>query len=370
MKLRNEARRLNAKAIDSITTAVTAFNSPHENGRLTSVLLHLQHSFEMLLKAGLVQHGVRVMGSDGRSIGFERCLHEAGTHEAIKLTAEEAGTLRAIDALRDDEQHWYSVVDEGLLYLHARAAVTLFDDLLARIFQQRLGDYLPVRVLPIGTEPPQDFHTLIQREYENIASLLRPGRRARAEAEGRIRALLAMESHTDPDSMVSTTDVRRVVRGIQEGKPSEQIFPKLTQVGAALQGEGLTVEVRFVKKEGLAVRFVEGDSPDAAAIRVVDLQKKYHRTAKELALDLGLSTPRALALRRHLGIDVDPRCTNVFTFGSQKTVRFSDNAYTRLRDALATVDMRSIWASHAPVKRPAALPRCEEPGCSERQTAA
>lgn len=56
-----------------------------------------------------------------------------------QIVEEEAGTLRAIDALRDDEQHWFTKVTEGLLYLHARAAVTLFDELLSRAFNQRLG---------------------------------------------------------------------------------------------------------------------------------------------------------------------------------------------------------------------------------------
>lgn len=366
MKLRNEARHLSTKAIHSMTNAVTAFNSPHEAGRLTAVLLQLQHAFEMLLKAGLVQHRVRVMNPEsGRSIGFERCLHEAGMLPAIKLTAEEAGTLRAIDALRDDEQHWYSIVDEGLLYLHTRAAVTLFDDLLHRVFDQRLADHLPVRVLPIGTEPPQDFRTLVQREYENIAGLLRPGRRARAEAEGRIRALLAMEAHVDPDSMISSTDVRRVIKGIAEGKASEQVFPKLSDVGAALQGEGLTVEVRFVRGAGMPVHLVDDDTVDAAAIRVVDLHKKYHRNARDLADHPGLTTSRSLALRRHLGIDKDPKCAHTFALGSQKSVRYSDNAFTKMRDALrAGIDMDAVWASHAPVRRRGPVAPCAQLGCA------
>lgn len=92
---------------------------------------------------------------------------EVGVSTRIKLTEAEAGTLRSIDAMRDDEQHWYTIVDEGLLYLHARAAVTLFDDLLHRAFDDRLADYLPLRVLPIGSEPPQDFQTLVDREYDN-----------------------------------------------------------------------------------------------------------------------------------------------------------------------------------------------------------
>lgn len=46
----------------------------------------------------------------GRSIGFEKCLALAGEH--LTLAAEEAGTLRALDALRDDEQHWLSELSE------------------------------------------------------------------------------------------------------------------------------------------------------------------------------------------------------------------------------------------------------------------
>jgi hypothetical protein len=51
---------------------------------------------------------------------------------------------------------------------------------------------------------------------------------------------------------------------------------------------------------------------DAAAIRIVDLQKKYHRSAFDMADDLGLTRPRANALRIHLGVDADPNLTHTF----------------------------------------------------------
>ena len=77
-----------------------------------------------------MQAGLRVFDQQlGRSIGFETCLRQALNHTTIKLTDTEAGTIRAIDAMRDDEQHWFNEVSEQLLYLHARAAITLFDDL-------------------------------------------------------------------------------------------------------------------------------------------------------------------------------------------------------------------------------------------------
>ena len=54
MKLRQQARVLKRKALTSFITAAEAFNSPRDDGRVTKVLLHLQHAFEMLLKATLV----------------------------------------------------------------------------------------------------------------------------------------------------------------------------------------------------------------------------------------------------------------------------------------------------------------------------
>lgn len=346
-------------------TSIQSFNGFHDDGRVTTVLLHLQHSFEMLLKAALNQARVNVFDrATGRSIGFEPAVRQCQQNSIVKLTEDEAGTLRAIDAMRDDEQHWYTEVDEGLLYLHVRAAITLYDDLLARVFAERLADHLPLRVLPISAEPPQDFQVLVDREYLRISELLKPGRRAGAEARARIRSLLAMEAHNEPDPRVSDTDVNRVAKGIRDGKPREQVFPKLSGVGADLAGTGLTVEVRFVKKGGLPVTYVSDDSAlDASAIRTVDLQKKYHRSPFELADALGLSRPKATALRDHLGIDQDPRMRHVFSFGSQKHPRFSDNAFTAMRDALAEVDMNLVWRAHGKGRRGDRQP-CTQAGCA------
>jgi hypothetical protein len=371
VNLRQDARHLKAKAISSMRSAMTSFNSPDNDGRETRVLLHLQHAFEMLLKAALVQDRMQVFDKKtGRSIGFDRCLHEAKQSARVKLTEAEAGTLRSVDAMRDDEQHWYTIVDESLLYLHARAAVTLFDDLLNRAFDDRLADHLPLRVLPIGSEPPQDFQTLVDREYENIAELLKPKRRAGAEAAARVRALLAMEAHVADDAAVSNTDVRRVVKGIRDGKSRAQVFPKLGEVAASVAGEGLSVEVRFVKKGGLPVQLVTDPDQDVAAVREVDLQKKYHRSATDLAKAVGLTLPKAAALRRHLGIDADSACVHTFAFKSQKLTYYSDNAFTKMRGALGDgVDMDAIWSAHGTGRSRTPRPLCSQTGCTLRSAA-
>jgi hypothetical protein len=186
MRLRQEARVLKGKALSSLVSATESFNSPRDDGRVTRVLLHLQHAFEMLLKAGLIQAGVSVFDrKTGRSIGFEKCVSLAMAEGTIKLCEADAGALRAIDAMRDDEQHWFNEVPEQLLYLHARAAVTLFDDVLQRAFGEHLAGYLPSRVLPVSAEPPRELAILLDDEYSQIAALLRPGRRARHQARAR-----------------------------------------------------------------------------------------------------------------------------------------------------------------------------------------
>lgn len=362
MKLRQQARVLKQKALMSFISSAEAFNSPRDDGRVTKVLLHLQHSFEMLLKAALVQARRPVFDeTTGRSVGFDRCIGLAMSEDMIKLSETDAGTLRAIDAMRDDEQHWFNEVSEQILYLHVRAGVTLFDDILRRVFGERLSAVLPERVLPVSADPPKDLTLLLDDEYTQIRELLRPGRRVGHEARARIRTLLAMEAHVEPDTRVSEKDVDRVEKGIRNGDPRDKVFPRLSDVATTVDGQGLTVTVHFSKKDGAPVRYAADESTPAAAIRQVDLQNKYRRSPASLASDVGLTGPRAVALRRHLGIDDDESCRHDFQFGSQRHPRYSDNALTRMRDAVRELDMDVIWEVHRP--RGKAGPPCPVPGC-------
>jgi hypothetical protein len=369
MKLKQESRILKGKAVASLTCAVEAFNSPHNNGRETRVLLHLQHAFEMLLKAALVQTGEKDVfdRETGRSIGFEKCVRLAGGSTTIKLEDTDAGTLRAIDAMRDDEQHWFNIVPEQILYLHVRAGVTLFDDILQRVFGEGLAAYLPVRVLPVSVDPPRDLALVLDEEYSQIRALLQPGRRARHEARARIRTLLAMEAHAEPDTVVSNKDVDRVEKGIRGGDSRDEVFPRLSDLATDIDGEGLTLTVHFTKKQGAPVRYVADESVPAAAIREVDLQKKYHRTPTDLADALGLKMNRSTALRRHLGFDEDGPYSHYFEFGAFRQRRYSDNAYTAMRDAIANLDMEAIWRAHNPAASSKTRVPCTIPGCHEKQ---
>lgn len=343
MKLVRDARTLKAKAISSLRSGMTAFNSFDDEGRVTVVLLHLQHACEMLLKAVLVQNKVGVFDkATGKSLGFEKCLRLCcGNHG---LTQDEAGVMRAIDSLRDAAQHWYVFVTEDLLYLNTKALVTAFDGYLKRALNDDLASHIPPRVLPVSTLPPGDFEFLVDREYNLIAELLQPGRRQRDEARARIRSMLAMESIVVNEVEISERDIDRIEKAVKAGRPFVDVFPRLSTVGTQTDGDGINLTVHFTKKQGAPVRYIGGDDPaDAAAVRELDLQKKFHTRAADLASKIGLTVPKANALRAHLGIDDDPTCRHVFEFGSQKIACFSDNAISRMTEALAEVDMGEIW---------------------------
>jgi len=344
MKLVRDARTLKTKATESLRTAMTAFNSYDDTGRVTTVLMHSQHACEMLLKAVLVQAKAKVFDKDsGKSIGFEKCLRLCQAH--YDLTADEAGIMRAIDAQRDAAQHWFVFVSEDLLYMQLRALITAFDAYLKRRLDLALENFIPARVLPISTQPLGDFEFLVDKEFNYVNELLQPGRRVRDEARARIRSMLAMEAIVTEEVEISERDIDRIERAMRGGAEFTAVFPRLATVGTTTEGEGVNLVVHFTKKQGAPVHYVGGDDPAAAAaVREVDLRKKFHLQRNELAAKVGLSPPKAKVLRAHLDIDQDPNCCHVFEFGAQKIPCFSDNAQRRMQEALANVDIAELWA--------------------------
>jgi len=286
----------------------------------------------------------------GFSVGTERCLGLARAR--CGLTEAEAGVIRTIDTMRDASQHWMIYLDEGILYLHARALVTIIDDILRRSFDDKLADHLPVRVLPISTDPPGDITLLVDRECRQIARLLEPGLRKRSEARGRIRALLAMEGHATENVEFSERDIDCIEKAIRSNKPIGEIFPRLQTLQTSVEGEGINVRVHFSRRDGPPVRYVGGADPEAAAaIREIDLRKRYHLSPTDLAAAVKPSVPKCAAVKKHLNIDDDPTNRHVWDFGASKHVGYSDAAVRKIKDALPGLDMAAIWAEHRPPSR-------------------
>lgn len=351
--VRRTAKTLHDKALASLRRSVRAFNDLDDDGRVTAVLLHLQHAFEMLLKAGLEQRRIPVLDSaTGYSAGMDRCINLAAEH--LQLGEEDAGTIRAIDALRDAEQHWFAEIDEGLLYTHVIAAVSLFANLLEQTFDgEEVRDHLPARVLPIATEPPRDVQFFIDRQFDVIRRLLAPNSRKQTEARAHIRTLLAMEAHVDEATDLSERDVKRVIRDVRAGKGRHDVFPRLTSVSTDAHGDALELRVKFVRndEDAVPVRYVGEDfDGDVTGIRERDLQRRYRWSRSDLNRRLGIGNQKGKALRERAGVDgvdgVDERYMHEFTFGKSRHPRYSDEALKEMERTLEEVDIDEIWEDY------------------------
>jgi hypothetical protein len=347
MSLLRDAKTLKDKAIASLKIAMATFNSYDDEGRICSALLHLQHASEMLLKAVLVQNKVDVFDKKSRtSIGFDKCVRLCQSRHG--LSAQQAGVMRAIDALRGSAQHWFIYVSEDLFYMQTRALITAFDAYLKSALNLDLQTYIPLRVLPVSTLPPGDFEFLVDKEYKLIHDLLKPGRRQRDEARARIRSLLAMEALIAEEVEISEKDVDRIEKALKAGEEIGRVFPRLVAISTIQAGEGPTLKIQFSKKEGIPVRYIAGDDPSAvAAIREVDMQKKFHMRASEIARKLELTEPKCKALRHHLAIDADEGCCHVFEFGKSTFPCYSDNALKKMQDFIKEGgDIKQIWQDY------------------------
>lgn len=324
------------------------FNSYDDKGRHDTVLLHLQHACEMLLKAVLRQAQVQVFDAKtSKSFGFDKCANLCVAHHG--LTESEAGIMRAIDNLRDQAQHWFVVIEEDLLYIQTRALITAVDDYLKRKLDDDLISHIPARVLPVSTLPAGDFDVLVDREYKMIRELLKPGVRMRDEARGRIRTLLSMEALVTEGVSVTKRDVDRIEKAVKQGKEIGVVFPRLATVDMAKSGEGATLKVQFSKKEGAPVRYAGGDDTgEVAAIREVDLMRKFYLSATQLARRVRLSPNKSFAVRAHLKIDEDNDCSHEFVFSdAHRPRRFSDKATRKIKDAVeGGLNVDAVWASY------------------------
>lgn len=352
-----EDNLLKESAINSIRLAIELFNRPSERGRRESVLILLNHAFEMLLKAGLSHRGVSVWeGGIGQTIGFERCVNLAhlgdpDTPDIKFLGEEDATTIRAINAQRDAASHYVVDLDESHLYIHARAGITVFDRILETVFGDRLADHLPERILPLSTRPPERLDLLIGREYYQVRALLKRGDTAMARAK-----LMALESldraaneeHRPPRKK----DLEAKAEMVAEGKRWADVFPGVAALNLRTEGEGPSLKVQITKGEGMPVRLVPteeltGEETVVGLKRVNELDY-YSLGIKKLAEKLPITWPKAKAVAESLALTDDEEYYKEIRVGSATYKRYSPAALERIQEALISgeVDPGRAWEEH------------------------
>lgn len=346
--MKREARLLLEKACDSMLVCIELFNRPHDRGRVSSTLILLNHAFEMLLKAGLVHGGGRIREAKAnQTIGFDTCVRRGLTGDVRFLNEEQALLLQSINRLRDAAQHDLLEISEGQLYVCAQAGVTLFRDLLRSVFGQELSDHLPERVLPISTSPPSDLNTLFDHEVAEIKKLLRPGKRRRLQAEAKLRPLAILDAAIKGEAgQPGKAELRRVANEIASGKSWQDIFKGVSAIEITTDPAAPALSLRLTKKEGIPIQLVqEGTAGESVvAVKRVNELEFYSLGAKQLAAQVGLSTPKAVAVVDHLRLRENTECYKEIKIGKTLFKRYSPKAAVTIRAALTDQSADEIWA--------------------------
>jgi hypothetical protein len=352
--MRREAKHLLTRGVDSLVLAIEHFNRPHDRGRTEAVLILADHAFELLLKAAIVHKGGRIRRrKDPNTMGFEGCVNACLLDPKVKfLKNEEADTLRILNNLRDGAQHHFIIVSEQQLYTVIQAAVTLFDDLLSRVFLRRLADHVPQRVLPISTLPPKDFPSLMDEEIASIRAAFSKGTRRRADARARLRTIALIDGALRQDPRHPTdAELHAKLADLNSGD-WRKVFRGAAALTISADGGGRPISLRLTKTDGIAVHLVKEGDPSATvtAVKKVDALSFYNLNLTAVAAEVALSPPRSLAVVRFLKLQDDEECFKEFRIGKSVFHRYSPTAVTRIREALPGLDMAKVWTQFGPMR--------------------
>lgn len=283
------------------------------------------------------------------SYSFDKCL-EVAQNEIKIISSDERRTLSILDAQRDIAMHYYQEFSENFLYMQAQATVTLFDDLLKKTFNERIGDILPERVLPVSTRPPKDLQILIDSELGQIDELLKPGSRKTSQATARLRPIMALATASrDKAERITEIELQKAVSRRKKGEDWKIIFPEVAQLVFDTKGEGIPISLRIKKDAELAVRIAkDGETSDGMLIKQeINIWDKYNMGRNDLAEKLGLTGPKTGALMLELKIPEDPECFKVLRRKSSKFKGYSKKALDLLRQSLDDgIDIDYVWRKH------------------------
>jgi hypothetical protein len=349
--LKREVKHLHKKAVDSLILSIEHFNRPDDRGRVSSVLILLDHAFEMLLKASILHKGGKIRERRAReTIGFDACVRRGLSDGAIKfLTDEQALTLQTINGLRDAAQHHFIDISEQQFYLHTQTGVTLFRDLLKIVFNENLAVFLPARVLPVSTTAPVDVSTLFETETAEIKKLLGPRKRRQTEADARLRPLAIFDAAIRGEKLQPATgELRNKGRSLLEGKSWQEIFPGAGSIDLTTDPNAPSISLRITKKEGVPVQLVPEGTPGASvvAIKRVNELDFYNLGRDQLAEAVGLSGPVTTALIWHMKFENGGDYFKEIPIGKSKFKRYSQKAIKALKEAIKSDDINQIWKDY------------------------
>lgn len=349
--MRREVRLLHGKALDSLILSIEHFNRPDDRGRVSTVLILLDHGFEMLLKAAILHRGGRIRDRRSReTLGFDACVRKALSDASVKfLSDEQVLTLQTINGLRDAAQHHLIDISEEQFYLHVQTGVTLFRDLLKSVFSEDLSARLPPRVLPISTVAPLDITTLFETETEEIMKLLAPRKRRRTEAYARLRPLAIFDATIlGQKFQPSMGELRSKGTALLTGKAWQDVFVGAASVELTTDPTAPALSLRISKKEGIPVQLVPKGTPGASVVAVKRVNELgyYSLGAKQIADKLVLTIPKVVAIVEYLGLREKTDFYKEFRIGKSLFKRYSPRTIEAIQSCLKRTNIDQIWKEY------------------------
>jgi len=349
-----EARLLKAKAEASLLLSIDHFNGISDIGRYEAVLIFLDHSFEMLLKAGILKKGGKIRESrEKNTIGFDLCVRKALSEQTF-ITEDQALVLQSINGLRDAAHHHLLELSESQLYFHAQSGVTLFRDILRDVFDEELAEALPARVLPVSTVMLTDPLEMFASEVETVRELLAPGRRKSAEATAKLRGIAIVDGALQGTFMQpGESELRKLGQRLVKGESFADVFPGIGSINFSTEGTGPQMSLRISRKEGVPVTIVPEGTPGSGviALKRVDELGFYNLGHHELAKKVGLTTAKTTAAIAILNVKSDPNCFKEIAVGKTKHQRYSQNAITKIVQLVEEKGTVQIWAEYQAARR-------------------
>ncbi len=347
--MKKKTKQFLERSINSFLLSIELFNRPYENGRVESVFIMLDHSFEMLMKAIIYEKTGKIREKRKKyNYDYRKCINVL--KDTLNLIDKnQAMIFNIINDLRDNAMHHIISLSEESFYFHAQAGVTLFNDILSKQFNKPLKDYLPERVLPISTNPPSNIDVFFDKEFSIIKELILPRKRKKAEAIAKLRALMILENNISIKNNFTTDyKMNKLVSQLRKGKSWKDLFPGIITLKMDTEGSGLTYSLRLTKKEGLPVRLLQDgeDISKAIAVKEVNMWDRYSLNITKIAEELGITCPKALALVDFLDVQKNVKYFKEFVIGKQSYKRYDPKVVLFLQERIKEVDMDEIWKEY------------------------
>jgi hypothetical protein len=349
--MKKEAKLLLEKSLNSPVESIARFNGPIENGRSTTSLILIDHSFEMFLKAAIIHKGGKIREKRAsETIGFDKCVRKALSGKQLQfLNEEQALTLQTINGLRDAAQHYLVDISEEQLYMQMQAGVTLYRDLLKTVFEKELAEWLPQRVLPISVKPLTSIDVMFENEIGEIKKLLTPGLRKKTEARSRIKPLAILDMNIRGEKgQPSDAKLDRICRRLSDGEKWSAVFSGVSSIQLNAEGEGTAVSLRFSKKEGIPIHVLPENAGGGSVVGIkrVNELDYYSLSRNKIAEKIGFTGPKTSAVIWKLKVQDNDDYYEEINIGKSRFQRYSPKGLKYIKEQLPKLDINKVWQEY------------------------